>query len=91
VGRLIGIIAILVVVGLAVKRWTPLSALLHTTSESSSEVCRIKENIRPKGERIYHVPGGDWYDKTRIDTMQGERWFCSEEEARAAGWRRSYE
>lgn len=90
-GRLIGIIAILVVVGLAVNRWTPLSAFLHTSSESSSGVCRIKGNINPQGERIYHVPGGEWYDKTRIDTMQGERWFCSEEEARAAGWRRSYE
>lgn len=53
--------------------------------------CRIKGNIGfTTGERIYHVPGDKWYDKTRIDTSKGERWFCSEEEARAAGWRRSY-
>ena len=51
--------------------------------------CRIKGNISRSGERIYHVPGGYYYDRTRIDPSKGERWFCSEAEARAAGWRRS--
>lgn len=51
--------------------------------------CVIKGNISRSGERIYHVPGGKYYEKTRIDTSQGERRFCSEKEARAAGWRRS--
>ena len=51
--------------------------------------CRIKGNISSKGPRIYHVPGGRYYERTRIDTSKGERWFCSEAEARKAGWRRS--
>ncbi len=51
--------------------------------------CRIKGNISKSGERIYHVPGGRYYDATRIDPGRGERWFCTEAEARAAGWRRS--
>ncbi len=51
--------------------------------------CRIKGNINRKGERIYHLPGGKWYDRTRIDPAKGERWFCTEAEARAAGWRKS--
>ena len=51
--------------------------------------CRIKGNIGGDGRRIYHVPGGQFYDRTRIDTSRGERWFCSESAARAAGWRRS--
>ncbi len=51
--------------------------------------CRIKGNIGRDGRRIYHVPGGQYYDRTRIDTSRGERWFCSESAARAAGWRRS--
>lgn len=52
--------------------------------------CRIKGNISMNtGERIYHVPGQRYYNDTHIDTSKGERWFCSEEEARAAGWRRS--
>ncbi|MFO0227392.1 MAG: thermonuclease family protein, partial [Gammaproteobacteria bacterium] len=37
--------------------------------------------------RIYHLPGGAYYARTRIDESRGERWFCSESEARAAGWR----
>ncbi len=44
-----------------------------------------------EGERIYHLPGGNWYDRTRIDPTKGERWFCSEAEARAVGWRTARE
>lgn len=51
--------------------------------------CLIKGNISRSGERIYHLPGGEYYGRTRINTGKGERWFCSEAEARAAGWRRS--
>jgi endonuclease YncB( thermonuclease family) len=49
--------------------------------------CRIKGNINSKGERIYHVPGSSGYPSTEIDPTRGERWFCTEDEARAAGWR----
>lgn len=49
--------------------------------------CRIKGNINRRGERIYHIPGQRDYARTRIDPAQGERLFCSEDEARAAGWR----
>lgn len=49
--------------------------------------CNIKGNISSKGERIYHRPGQEHYDRTRINTAQGERWFCSAGEAEAAGWR----
>lgn len=52
--------------------------------------CVIKGNISVRtGERIYHVPGGQYYDRTRISPSKGERWFCSEREALAAGWRPS--
>ncbi len=51
--------------------------------------CAIKGNIGADGERIYHVPGGYYYGQTRIEESAGERWFCSEAEARAAGWRPS--
>ena len=52
--------------------------------------CDIKGNVSPNtGELIYHVPGQDHYAVTRIDLPRGERWFCSEAEARQAGWRRS--
>ncbi len=48
--------------------------------------CAIKGNISKNG-RIYHIPGQEDYAATRIDTGRGERWFCTEAEARAAGWR----
>jgi micrococcal nuclease len=50
----------------------------------------IKGNIsQSTGERIYHVPGGEFYDATVIDEPSGERWFCTEAAAAAAGWRKS--
>ena len=49
--------------------------------------CYIKGNVNGEDERIYHVPGSPSYDDTRIDESKGERWFCTEAEARAAGWR----
>ena len=49
--------------------------------------CRIKGNIASDGEKIYHLPGQRYYDKTTITESKGERWFCTEDEARAAGWR----
>lgn len=52
--------------------------------------CDIKGNVSGRsGERIYHVPGQRHYDRTRISEAKGERYFCSEEEARLAGWRPS--
>ena len=51
--------------------------------------CDIKGNISRSGERIYHLPGGRYYDRTKITASKGERMFCSEAEARAAGWRKS--
>ncbi|MDO6615653.1 MULTISPECIES: thermonuclease family protein [Pacificibacter] len=52
----------------------------------SPEGCAIKGNISKSG-RLYHLPGSRWYDGTRINEGQGERWFCSENDAKAAGWR----
>lgn len=49
--------------------------------------CPIKGNINDRGERIYHTPYSRHYARTRIDERRGERWFCDEAEARAAGWR----
>ena len=52
--------------------------------------CNIKGNIsHNSGRRIYHMPGDRDYERTRISTSRGERYFCTEAEARAAGWRRA--
>ncbi len=52
--------------------------------------CLIKGNISINtGEHIYHVPGQMFYEQTVISPQYGERWFCSEAEAIAAGWRKA--
>ena len=61
---------------------------LTAAKEKKHGCCLIKGNIS-RGGRIYHVPGGQYYGRTKITPSRGERWFCSEAEARAAGWRRS--
>ncbi|TGT92395.1 thermonuclease family protein [Mesorhizobium sp. M8A.F.Ca.ET.161.01.1.1] len=62
----------------------PLSAVGNGNSG-----CTIKGNISADGERIYHLPGQKFYSVTVINQAKGERWFCSEAEAMAAGWRLS--
>ncbi|MGU3339028.1 thermonuclease family protein [Methylobacterium mesophilicum] len=49
--------------------------------------CTIKGNISSSGERIYHLPESRNYARVVIDEKAGERMFCSEAEAKAAGWR----
>ncbi len=44
----------------------------------------IKGNVSSSGELIYHVPGGQFYDRTRAEAC-----FATPEEAEAAGYRRS--
>lgn len=46
--------------------------------------CTIKGNRSRRGEWIYHLPGKPYYDQTRAEEL-----FCTESEARAAGYRRS--
>lgn len=57
-----------------------------TAAVAAAEGCTIKGNISANG-RIYHTPASPNYAATRIDPARGERWFCSEAEATAAGWR----
>lgn len=55
----------------------------------NKEGCNIKGNISSSNEKIYHTPGQKYYDKTVIDETKGERWFCTENDATSAGWRKS--
>jgi endonuclease YncB( thermonuclease family) len=63
------------------------AARAPASSGSKSGDCLIKGNIGSGNKRVYHVPDSSFYAETRIDESQGERWFCTEEDARAAGWR----
>lgn len=57
------------------------------SGETGPEGCEIKGNINAEGERIYHTPASPWYDRVRVNQARGQRWFCDEAEAEAAGWR----
>lgn len=59
----------------------------NASAQTDLPDCPIKGNISNSG-RYYHMPGMRSYDNVRIDTSKGERWFCSEAEARTAGWTR---
>jgi hypothetical protein len=70
------------------------SAIASTTArpkfasaEAAQRTCAIKGNINSVGVRIYHTPASPWYAQTTVKESRGQRWFCSEAEARAAGWR----
>lgn len=52
--------------------------------ETVNPACNIKGNINRQGEKIYHLPEGRYYSQTNP-----EEWFCSEQQARDAGFRRS--
>jgi endonuclease YncB( thermonuclease family) len=49
--------------------------------------CTIKGNVNSAGECIYHKPSSRWYAQIKIKISKGTRWFCSVEEAEAAGCR----
>lgn len=64
---------------------------IQDESTQGREDCDIKGNISYQtGEKIYHMPGQGYYDETVINESYGERWFCTEQDALAAGWRKAY-
>jgi hypothetical protein len=46
----------------------------------------IKGVLGPSGAQVYVTPTMREYDGATVDTQLGERWFCSEQAARAAGF-----
>ncbi|ADZ71399.1 thermonuclease family protein [Polymorphum gilvum] len=72
--------------GTAERPWDYRSRKWAGAQQTAPGDCRIKGNISERG-RIYHMPWSSSYARTRIDPARGERWFCSEAEALAAGWR----
>lgn len=49
--------------------------------------CTIKGNVNSSGECIYHKPTSRWYAQIKMKISKGTRWFCSVEDAEAAGCR----
>lgn len=62
------------------------AAIWSASEQTAPDGCPIKGNISRRG-KIYHTPWSRSYARTRISPDRGERWFCTEAEAIAAGWR----
>jgi endonuclease YncB( thermonuclease family) len=56
-------------------------------SVAPSPDCTIKGNVNGSGECIYHTPASRWYAQIKMKISKGTRWFCSVEDAEAAGCR----
>ena len=65
------------------------SVLLASASGdvAPSPDCTIKGNVNSAGECIYHTPNSRWYTQIKMRISKGTRWFCSVEDAEAAGCR----
>ena len=61
---------------------------VNRSANAPKQGCAIKGNISSSG-RIYRMPGQAFYNETSIRTDKGERWFCSEADAKQAGWRKA--
>ena len=53
---------------------------------AAPEGCPIKGYTRAS-DRLYAMPWASGYDGAKVRTVKGDRWFCSEEEARSAGFK----
>ena len=73
--------------GEAMPAWEFRSRRWATAEPQAPQGCAIKGNITKHG-RIYHMPWSPWYAQIRMEAGdKGKRWFCTEAEAVAAGWR----
>jgi endonuclease YncB( thermonuclease family) len=74
----------------AVKPPDNAHAILQASASGAvapSPDCTIKGNVNRSGECIYHKPTSRWYAQIKMQISKGTRWFCSVDEAEAAGCR----
>lgn len=69
--------------------WVYRAGYWKQAEQVAPEGCAIKGNVTRNGN-IYHMPWSPWYARVHVDAARGERWFCSESEAIAAGWRAAH-
>jgi len=62
--------------------------LWEAAKRKAPDGCPIKGQVSRAG-RVYVLPWSDQYASIRVSARRGERWFCSEAEAQAAGWKPS--
>lgn len=63
------------------------SLVITPTEEATLEACLIKGNVA--SGKIYHMPGQANYNQTQVQPENGDKWFCSEQDAIDAGFRKA--
>lgn len=53
--------------------------------------CLVKGSYDKRGHRWYHLPEFRHYEQVVVNLENGDQWFCTEKEAREAGFRRARE
>ncbi len=64
------------------------SDLCYQDTNPKNSKCNIKGNLR-EGKKTYFFPGCGNYSNVALELDQGDQWFCSESEARNAGFTKS--
>jgi endonuclease YncB( thermonuclease family) len=60
----------------------------RVATDGADRRCNVKGVVDAAGERVYYVPTDPGYRDIAVAPERGERLFCSDEEARTAGWAR---
>lgn len=73
------------------KRVGVYSQRCYQMENTENPKCNIKGNIDPSNNKLkrYYFPGCVQYKTAIVEKDRGEQWFCSEEEAKSAGYVRS--
>lgn len=75
--------------GVVVEPVEPDPIAVEIEEEEAPQVaCDIKANVGSSGN-IYHLPGGVYYSRVKVDISQGDFYACTEQEAIDAGFRKS--
>ena len=69
---------------------TAMMAVYPVTNEDLEKYPCIKCNISKDGERIYHLPFDQQYDKISISGKDGALYVCTAKEAEDKGFRHAY-
>lgn len=74
--------------GLYVTPWDWRAGRRVLTHIADERGCAVKGKIDARGVKRILMPFDPAYAAEAVDRAAGERWFCTEAEAHAAGWRR---
>jgi len=72
------------------EAWRRSQRSQSTASIEPTQDCPIKGNINRRGAHLYHRPQDPSYARVIVNPRKGERIFCSEQDARAAGFKPAY-